>query len=100
MTDVNKKLTELKANVTPLNTAKFITGTLISCGTMSAVVMALTGATANAKGITKLMMRLGIFVLGCKAGDIAEKYFDETFDNFVEAFKEVQEEENNEPDAK
>lgn len=100
MTDVNKKLTELKANVTPLNTAKFLAGTLISCGTMSAVVMALTGATTNAKGITKLMMRLGIFVLGCKAGDMAEKYFDETFDNFVEVFKEVQEEEKNEPDTK
>ena len=38
------------------------------------------------------MMKLGIFVLGCKAGDIAEKYFNDTVDETVKNFKESQEE--------
>ena len=91
--NLEKELTELKEKVTPLKTAKFIFGTVISCGAMAAIVAALKNPIQSAKGITKLMMRLGVFVLGCKAGDIAEKYFNDTVDEVVNAYQDVQKEE-------
>lgn len=91
--DLEKDISELKAKVTPLNTAKFIIGTVISCGAMAAIVAALRLPIQNAKGLTKLMMRLGVFVLGCKAGSIAEEYFSETVDDMIERFNETKEEE-------
>ena len=91
--DLNKELTELKAKVTPVNTAKFLIGTLISFGAMEAVVATLKSPLQGAKGLMKLMMRLGIFVLGCKAGDVAEKYFSDTVDEIMKSFKEAREEE-------
>lgn len=91
--DIEKSIDELKAKATPLNATKYIVGTLISFGAMAAIVAALKNPVAGAKGITKWMMRLGIFVLGCKAGDVAEKYFHDTFDDVVSAYKEVQKEE-------
>ena len=90
--DLNKELEELKAKVTPLSTIKFLTGTLISLGAAAAVVGMFKAPVESSKGITKLMMKLGIFVLGCKAGDIAEKYFNDTVDETVRTFKETQEE--------
>ena len=95
--DFNKELDEIKQKVTPINTAKFLFGTVISCGAMAAIVAALKNPISSAKGLTKLMMRLGIFVLGCKAGDVAEKYFNDTFDQVIKAFNEVKEEAPNEP---
>ena len=97
--DINKELSELKEKVTPINTAKFLIGTIISCGAMAAIVAALKNPIQGAKGITKLMMRLGVFVLGCKAGDVAERYFTETVDSVTKAFNEAKEEVNNEPVA-
>ena len=91
--NLEKELTELKEKVTPLKTAKFIFGTVISCGAMAAIVAALKNPIQSAKGITKLMMRLGVFVLGCKAGDVAEKYFNDTVDEVVNAYQDVQKEE-------
>ena len=38
------------------------------------------------------MMKLGIFVLGCKAGDVAEKYFNETVDETVKTVQETKKE--------
>lgn len=92
-------MAELKKNATPLKAIKFITGTLISCGAMAAVAALLKGSLKGSKGVTKLLMRLGIFVLACKAGEVAEDYFSETFDETVEAFKETQEELKNESDT-
>ena len=94
-----KEFDELKAKMTPVNTGKFLMGTLVSCGAMAAVVGALRLPVATSRGLTKLMMRLGIFMLGCKAGEVAEKYFNEMFDNIVNALKESGEEKKNEPDA-
>ena len=94
--DFTKELTELKEKVTPITTAKFLMGTVISCGAMAAIVAALKNPIMNARGLTKLMMRLGIFVLGCKAGDVAEKYFNETVDQVIKAFNEAKEETTNE----
>lgn len=85
--DLNKELEELKAKVTPVSTGKFIMGTLISLGTAAAVVGLFKNPIDGAKGLTKLMMKLGIFVLGCKAGDIAEKYFNDTVDETIKAFR-------------
>lgn len=90
--DLNKELQELKEKVTPLATTKFIMGTIISLGTAAAVVGLFKNPIESSKGLTKLMMKLGIFVLGCKAGDIAEKYFNETVDETIKSFKESQEE--------
>lgn len=90
--DINKELEKLKEKVTPISTAKFITGTLISLGTAAAVVALFKNPIDSAKGLTKLMMKLGIFVLGCKIGDVAETYFNEAVDDTVKAFKETQEE--------
>lgn len=90
--DLNKELQELKESVTPLSTVKFITGTLISLGAAAAVVGLFKNPVESSKGLTKLMMKLGIFILGCKAGDIAEKYFNETVDETIKTFKETQEE--------
>ena len=99
MTVNNNSLIELKQNVTPAKTAKFLAGTVVSCGAMAAVCAALKIPVQNAKGLTKLMMRIGIFVLGCKAGDMAEEYFNKTVDEFMEAVHETKEELQHEPDA-
>ena len=87
--DLNKELEELKAKITPLNTAKFLTGTLISLGATAAVIAMMKGGLNGSKGVTKLLMKLGIFVLACKAGDVAEDYFRETFDGAQEAFSDA-----------
>ena len=97
--DLNKELTELKEKVTPVSTAKFLAGTLISIGAASAVTMLFKGSTQGMKGLMKLLTKLGIFVLGCKAGEMAEEYFSETIDKMIKSLKEVQEEEKHEPDA-
>lgn len=96
--DLVKDFNDWKQSMTPMKTMKFIAGTIVSCGAMAAVVSALKGSTAGAKGLTKLMMKLGIFVLGCKAGDMAEKYFNETMDDLLKAVNEAKEEMNNESD--
>lgn len=90
--DFNKELNELKAKVTPVSTMKFITGTLISLGAAAAVISMFKNPVEASKGLTKLMMKLGIFILGCKAGDIAEKYFNETVDETIKTFQEAKEE--------
>ena len=97
--DINKELTELKLKITPISTAKFVAGSVISFGAMAAVTAALKGTTASTRGLTKIMMKLGIFFLGCKAGDIAEKYFSEAFDQVLDALKETREEMEHEPDT-
>ena len=88
--DIQKEIEELRSKMTPMGTAKFIAGTLISLGTAAAVMAVMKGGLAGSKGVTKLIMKLGIFVLACKCGDVAESYFDETFDKCQEAFKEGQ----------
>ena len=94
--NIEKELMELKANVTPFKTIKFLAGTVISCGAMAAICAALKIPIQSSKGLTKLMMRLGIFILGCKAGDVAEEYFGQMIDKVMETFKEAKEEEKNE----
>ncbi len=85
--DFNKELEELKSKMTPINTAKYLAGTVISLGAMAAVIAVMKSGLVGNKGVTKLLMKLGIFVLACKAGDVAEKYFKEQFSEAQEAFK-------------
>lgn len=92
--DITKELEELKVKITPLNTAKFIAGTVVSLGATAAVIALMKSGLSGSRGVTKLLMKLGIFVLACKAGDVAEKYFKETFDEAQDALKEMKEEVN------
>ena len=90
--DLEKELNELKSKITPINTIKFLTGTLISFGATAAVIAAMRNPLQGAKGITKLLMKLGIFVKASRAGDAAEKYFKDTVEDAEKAFKEAKEE--------
>ena len=87
--DLNKELEELKKKITPMNTAKFVIGSVISVGATAAVMACMKSGLIGAKGVTKLLIKLGIFALACKAGDVAEDYFRKTFDEAEEAFKEA-----------
>lgn len=86
--DLNKELEEIKAKITPMNTAKFVAGTLISLGATAAVIGFMKTGLTGSRGLTKLLMKLGIFVLACKAGDVAEGYFKDMVTEAEEAFKE------------
>lgn len=90
--DLNKELEELKAKITPVNTAKFLAGTVVSLGATAAVIALMKSGLAGSKGVTKLLMKLGIFVLACKAGDVAQNYLEETFTETEEALREMQKE--------
>jgi prefoldin subunit 5 len=90
--DIEKELLDLKAKMTPIGTIKFLMGTLISFGATAAVIAALKNPLQGSRGITKLLMKLGIFVMACKAGDMAEKYFKDTVEDAENAFKEAKEE--------
>ena len=90
--DFSKEFQDIKEKATPLNALKFVTGTIISLGTAAAVVALFKDPIKNARSVTKIMMKLGVFVLGCKVGDVAEKYFNDTVDETVKTFKEAQEE--------
>ena len=87
---IENDIAQLKEQFTPTNAAKFILGTLASLGAAAAVVALMQGPLNGSKGMTKLLMKLGIFVLAGKAGDIAETYLKETLDDAEQAFKEAQ----------
>ena len=86
--DIEKELNELKAKMTPANTFKFIAGTLISLGATTAVIAMMRAPLLSSRGITKLLMKLGIFALACKAGDTAEDFFREKFDDIKNQMEE------------
>ena len=88
--DLNKELEEFKKKITPTNTAKFVIGSVISVGATAAVMACMKSGLAGTKGITKLLIKLGIFVLACKVGDTAEEYFNDKFTEVQEAFKDAQ----------
>ena len=90
--DINKEIEDLKKQFTPVSALKFIAGTVVAFGATAAVVAALKNPMQGAKGLTKLMMNLGIFVLGCKAGDVAEKYFNKTVDDTIKSIQEAKKE--------
>lgn len=85
-------IAELKKEFTPRKAAQFVAGTIISLGAAAAVVAMMKNPIQGAKGLTKWMMRLGIFVLGCKAGDVAETYFNKCVDDTIEQIQKAKEE--------
>ena len=91
--DFKKEFDELKKDITPMKTAKFIGGTLISLGATAAVIGIMNSPLQGSKGITKMLMKVGILALACKAGDMAEQYFSDQVDeikkNYDEAKAEV-----------
>ncbi len=87
-----KELADLKERFTPGRAAKFIAGTLISFGATAAVIAMMKNPLQGARGVTRLLMKLGIFALACKAGDIAEDYFDKTVSEAENAFAEARKE--------
>ena len=89
--EIEKELNAIKASITPMNTFKFVAGTLISLGATAAIIAVLKNPLQGSKGVTKLLMKLGIFVLACKAGDVAEDYFKKTVDEAEKAYKEAKE---------
>ena len=88
MMQLPKEFDELKKKITPESTIKFIAGTLVSLGATAATIGIFGLPLRNSKGITKLLMKLGIFFLGCKAGDVAKDCFKETYDDTKAALEE------------
>lgn len=64
----------VKSKLKSGSTAEFIAGTLASLGATAAVIALMKNPLAGAKGITKLLMKLGIFALACKVGEDTEEY--------------------------
>ena len=89
--NLGKELQNLKTEVTAGNAFKLVAGTLISCGAAAAIMAMFKGTIESAKGATKLMMKIGVLVLGWKVGDVTEQYFNETIDDVVKAFKDAKE---------
>ena len=90
--DLNKELAELKAKITPMSTAKFLAGTVASLGATAAVIALMKSGLSGSRGITKLLMKLGIFVLACKAGEVAKDYLEEYVTEMEDAYHEMQNE--------
>lgn len=77
-------LMELKSYLTPKKAIKAVLGTLVSLGATAAVISMFRNPIKASKGIIKLLMIMGVFMLGCKAGDVAEEQCKQTIDNLVE----------------
>ena len=90
--DLNKELAELKAKITPMSTTKFLAGTVASLGATAAVIALMKSGLSGSRGITKLLMKLGIFVLACKAGEVAKDYLEESVTEMEDAYHEMQNE--------
>ena len=86
-----KELTELKNQLTPYNVAKFCIGYTISVGAFLAIMAFLKKPIGPSKGLVKLLTKLGIFVLACKAGDIAQDYFCESADEIKNGINDIKE---------
>lgn len=85
-------LVEFKKKLTPINAGKAIFGTLVSIGAAAAVIAAFRNPLKASSGILKLLMAAGVFVLACKAGDIADEHLKETVDDWTSTAKEISEE--------
>lgn len=91
-----KVLEEFKKQFTPLNASKIVVGTLISLGATAAVIAMFKDPIKGAKGLAKILMASGVFILGCKAGDVAEDYFKNKVDEVAETVHEIKDELNKE----
>ena len=94
------ELIEFKKKLTTKNVIKVIFGTLISFGTAGAVIVMMKNPIKAAHGLAKLCMSMGVFTLGCKAGQMAEDYFKETVDALTDTVTEFKQELLTEGDSK
>lgn len=85
-------LDEIKKQLSAKNAFKVIFGTLISLGATAAVIALMKNPIKGAHGIVKILMSMGIFVVGCKVGDVAEDYFEEKVDDLSEMVKDIRNE--------
>ena len=85
-------LIELKKQFTAKKAIKTIFGTLVSIGAMAAVIAMFKNPIKASKGIIKLLMIAGVFMLADKAGDVAENHFDEKVDEWSDSAKEFMKE--------
>lgn len=85
-------LMELKSYLTPKKAIKAVLGTLVSLGATAAVIAMFRNPIKASKGIIKLLMVMGVFMLGCKAGDIAEEHCKQTIDNLAETADDIKNE--------
>ena len=86
-----KELKELKKALTPYNITKYCAGYIISAGAFLAIVAILKRPMGASKGLIRLLTKLGIFILACKAGDVAQKYFCDTADEVRDSIKDIKE---------
>ena len=86
-----KELKDLKKALTPYKITKYCAGYVISVGAFLAIMAVLKRPMGASKGLIKLLTRLGIFVLACKAGDVAQKYFCDTADEIKDSIKDIKE---------
>ena len=93
--ELEKELNELKAKITPMSTFKFIAGTLAGLGATAAVIAMMKVPLLSAKGVTKLLMRFGIFVLACKVGSDTEDYFKAKVTEIEEEYTGMNKKEDN-----
>lgn len=84
-------MNELKDQLTPYNVAKLCIGYTISVGAFLAISAFLKKPIGPSKGVIKLLTKLGIFVLACKAGDIAQDYFCESADEIKNSINDIKE---------
>lgn len=85
-------LAEFRKQLTPIKACKIIFGTLISVGATAAVVAAMSNPLKASKGLLKVLMAAGVFVLACKAGDMAQDHFEQTVDNLSESIQDISKE--------
>lgn len=75
--EINKELSALK-DINSFKAFKCISGLLASLGATAAVIALMRTPLSGSKGLTKILMKVGMFVLACKAGDVAENYVKDT----------------------
>lgn len=73
-------------------TLKFGVGLAIGIAADMALTCILKTHIPAGKGVTKLMMRLGVFMLAMKAGDDVENYFYDVVDGTKNVYQEMKQE--------
>lgn len=81
-------LKTLKGRLISPECARGLAGLLAGFGATAAVIALMKNPLGATKGLSKLLMKLGIFVLACKAGDMADDYLKTMIKEIEDAFKE------------
>lgn len=79
-----------------LEMIKTIGGVIVSVGVTAVVGNALKLSASEARGLKKLSMTIGAFVLSGMVSENATKYFNNKFDDFTDVISKMKDEENQE----